>query len=261
MGATGLLLCGFLVAHLAGNLLIFEGQKAYNAYEAKLHSFGALLWVAEIALLALFVIHILLAVTLTWANRKARGRNGYEIKESKQDTSVLNAAPRSWMFVSGLVVLVFLVYHVAGSRFGLMDESRTLSRLAIEHGSVAEYGADESRTGLPSIHGYERMIAILRSPISAVVYLVGLTFLGFHLSHGFASAFRSLGIAHPIYTPWIYRFGLVFAAVIAIGFALIPIWIWAFSIEVPPLSTPVDPETAKEAMEAMLFQAGGLPPA
>ncbi len=261
MGATGLLLCGFLAAHLAGNLLIFQGQEAYNAYEAKLHSLGPLLWVAEIGLLALFIVHILLAITLTIANRKARGRDDYEVKESKQNTSVLNAAPRSWMFVSGTVVLIFLVYHLAGTRFGLMDESPTLARLAIERGSVDEYGAAESATGLPSIYGYERMVAILRSPISAVVYLVGLVFLGFHLSHGFASAFRSLGIAHPVYTPWIYRLGLVFAAAISIGFALIPIWIWAFSIEVPPLSAPVDPETAKEALEAHLFEPGGMPPA
>ncbi|MBA3313672.1 MAG: succinate dehydrogenase cytochrome b subunit [Planctomycetaceae bacterium] len=261
MGVTGLLLCGFLATHLAGNLLIFQGQEAYNAYEAKLHAFGPLLWAAEIGLLALFVVHLILAVTLTVANRRARGRDGYEVKESKQDTSVLNAAPRSWMFVSGSVVLVFLVYHVAGSRFGLMDESPTLARLAIEEGSVEEYGAAESRTGLPAIFGYERMVAILRSPVSAVVYLIGLAFLGFHLSHGFASAFRSLGIAHPIYTPWIYRIGLAFAVVISVGFASIPIWIWAFNVQVPSPMAPVDPETANEALEALIFHAGGMPPA
>ena len=262
MGASGLLLCGFLVTHLAGNLLIYGGQSVYNAYEAKLHSFGPWLWVAEIGLLALFLLQIVLAVTLTLANRTARGRYGYEVVESKQETSVLNAAPRTWMFISGSIVLVFLIYHVAGSRFGLMDESPVLAEVAISEGNVEEYGAAESATGLPAIHGYERMIAILRSPLSAVVYLFGIVFLGFHLSHGFASAFRSLGLAHPVYTRWIYRLGLAFALVIAVGFASIPIWIWAFNIQVPePKPVPVEQETIERALEAFIFRADGMPSA
>lgn len=252
MGATGLALCGFLVTHLAGNLLVYDGQATYNAYSAKLHSYGPLLWVAEIGLLALFVLHIFLAVTLTVANRKARGRYGYEVKESKQDTSVLNAAPRSWMFVSGTIILLFLLYHLAGMRFGLMDNSKVLADAAISEGNVEEYGVGESKTGLPALYPYQRVIAIFRSPLSAVIYVVGVLFLGFHLSHGFASAFRSLGIAHPVYTPLIYRLGLVFSVVITVGFASIPIWVWAFDVEVPPPISPVDPETAEDALEARI---------
>lgn len=250
MGATGLFLCGFLVTHLAGNLLMFQGQDAYNTYAAKLHSLGPLLWVAEIGLLVLFIAHLFLAMTLTIANRKARGRDRYEVKESKQDTSILNAAPRNWMFISGSVVLIFMVYHLAGARFGLMDESSALTQLAIEEGSVEEYGTAESQTGLPAVFAFERMVSILRSPISAVVYLVGIVFLGFHLSHGFASAFRSLGVAHPAYTPWIYRLGIVFAVAITVGFASIPIWIWAFDVQVPtPSAPPVDEGTMERALD------------
>lgn len=252
IGSTGLLLCGFLVTHLAGNLLVYQGQAAMNAYEAKLHAFGPLLWVAEVGLLALFLAHIGLAALITVENRRARGRYGYEVKESKQDTSLLNAAPRSWMFVSGAVVLFFLLYHVAGMRFGLMDESKVLADLAIAEGAEDEYAAGESATGAPALHAYERVVAILRSPVSAVVYLVGIAFLGFHLSHGFASAFRSLGVAHPAYTPWIYRAGLVFAVAVAGGFASIPLWIWAFDVQVPPPMSPVDDATKDAAKESRL---------
>jgi len=256
MGATGLLLCGFLVTHLAGNLLVFQGQGAMNAYEAKLHSLGPLLWVAEIGLLVLFLLHIALAVLLTVENRKARGRYGYEKKETKQDVSLLNAAPRSWMFLSGAVVLLFLLYHLAGMRFGLMDESPVLADLAIEEGAEDEYAAGESATGAPALHAYERVVAILRSPVSAVVYVVGILFLGFHLSHGFASAFRSLGLAHPVYTPLIYRLGLVFAVAITVGFASIPVWVWAFDVKVPPPMSPADPETAERALQS---RSGAVP--
>lgn len=252
MGATGLLLCGFLVTHLAGNLLVFQGQGAMNAYEAKLRSLGPLLWVAEIGLLVLFLLHIALAVLLTIDNRKARGRYGYDKKETKQDVSLLNAAPRSWMFLSGAVVLFFLLYHLAGMRFGLMDESPVLADLAIEEGAEDAYSVRESATGAPALHAYERVVAILRSPVSAVIYVVGILFLGFHLSHGFASAFRSLGLAHPVYSPLIYRLGLVFAFVITVGFASIPAWVWAFDVKVPPPMSPVDPETAERALQSRL---------
>lgn len=260
MGATGLLLCGFLVTHLLGNLLVYEGQGAMNAYEAKLHSLGPLLWVAEIGLLVLFLLHILLAVLLTVENRKARGRYGYDQKATKQNVSVLNAAPRSWMFVSGAVVLAFLLYHLAGMRFGLMDNSKVFADLAIEKGAEGAYAAGQSVTGAPALHAYERVVAVLRSPVSAVVYVVGILFLGFHLSHGFASAFRSLGLAHPVYTPIIYRLGLIFAVVITVGFASIPVWIWAFDVKVPPPVSPVDDKTKIEAIQSSI-EANGLPSA
>src|SRR5690606_591430 len=91
IGATGLLLCGFLATHLSGNLLIYQGQAAFNAYEAKLHSFGPLLWAAEIGLLVLFLVHIGLAISVTILNRQARGPQDYERRVSKQATGPLNA--------------------------------------------------------------------------------------------------------------------------------------------------------------------------
>ena len=251
MGMTGLLLCGFLVTHLSGNLLIFRGADAYNEYAAKLHSLGPLLWAAEIGLLVLFVVHIGLAIWLTVENRAARGRQGYENRDSKQNTSILNAAPRSWMFISGSVVLVFLLLHLADMRFGLRDTFTDFAYPAeFNEGPEGSFDA-----GRPEVLRYERSIAILRTPLSATVYVVGVLFLGFHLSHGFASAFRSLGVAHPVYTPIIYYVGIAFSVIIAVGFASLPIYVWAFDVQVPNLAN------APERVERQLDQEGieGLP--
>ena len=93
MAMTGLLLCGFLVAHLAGNLFLFVGADAYNGYAHALHEKEALLMVAEVGLFALFLTHIGLAISTSTANRKAR-REGYVEKETKQTGFVPDPAPR-----------------------------------------------------------------------------------------------------------------------------------------------------------------------
>ncbi len=242
MGVTGLLLCGFLVTHLAGNLLIFRGQEEFNAYAAKLNSLGPLLWVAEVGLLALFLLHVALAVLLTTSNKQARGRYAYEVSRTKQDVSVLNAAPRTWMFVSGSVVLLFVVWHLIDLRFGVRDK--------LDPSFVYPVPETQAESGRAAVYMYQWTIAILRTPLSAIVYVVGTVVLGIHLSHGFASAFRSLGLAHPAYTPWVYRLGLLFGLAMTVGFASIPIYVWAADVQVPPPIPPVDQETAEEAHQA-----------
>ena len=153
------------------------------------------------------------------------------------------------MVISGCVVLGFLVLHLIDMRFGLRDKVSGLGEF-VDLQNEGVYEAGEGETGRPSLYAYERAVAVLRTPLSAVVYLVGVTFLGFHLSHGFSSAFRSLGVAHPAYTPWIRRFGVLFAVVIAVGFASIPIWVWAFNVPVPTPAVPVDQETKDEALHS-----------
>src|SRR5262249_26790687 len=115
MGITGLLLCGFLVTHLAGNLLLYVSPDAYNKYAHTLHAQGILLKVAEVILYALFVIHIFLAVRTTQENWAARGHR-YFIRRSKLDaaphTNSSPLHPEAWMFTSGSIILLFLIVHV-----------------------------------------------------------------------------------------------------------------------------------------------------
>jgi len=81
----------------------------------------------------------------------------------------------------------------------------------------------ETPEGVIEADPYSIIVQVLGS-WSAAVYIIGTIILGFHLSHGFWSAFQSLGLNHPKYTPWIRKFAILFATVIAIGFASLPIW-------------------------------------
>ena len=203
MGLTGLLLCGFLVAHLAGNLLLFAGAKAFNEYAHKLHEQWELLAIAETGLLVLFLAHIYLAVSTTIGNFKAR-KDSYVLKQTKVPNRIIGA--NSWMFASGAVVLGFVILHLIDLRLGM-------------RGSIIYL--PESDPEAP----FRNTIAALSDPISRVVYFVGVIILGVHLSHGFASAFQSLGLNHPKYTPLIKILGKVFAVVIAVGFASIVVFV------------------------------------
>ena len=212
MGITGLLLCSFLVVHLAGNLLVYVGADAYNSYAHDLHSM-LLLPVAETGLFLLLFAHIALAFKLTSDNRKAR-HISYHEKQSKieEPPSFFGKTPMgrtsSWMFLSGSIILIFLIVHMIDMKL---------------HLNHAVAYTVETPEGVVEADPYSIIVQVLGS-WSAAVYIIGTIILGFHLSHGFWSAFQSLGLNHPKYTPWIKKFAILFAAVIAIGFASLPIW-------------------------------------
>ncbi len=223
MGATGLLLCGFLVAHLAGNLLLFVGQKAFDHYAHTLHSQEWLPF-AEAGLLVLFLAHIYLAFATTKDNKSARSVE-YGVKQTKIRGKILEIpSPSNWMFASGAVVLGFLILHLIDLRLGLRPD-------------VAQFDEAEA---------YRNTIEVVSNPYSRLIYGVGVIFLGFHLSHGFAAAFQSLGFSHPKYTPTIKLAGKIFAIAIAAGFFLIVVF-------VPMLKEVLDvrksPPAAVEAKE------------
>lgn len=207
MGITGLLLCGFLVVHLGGNFFLFVGQDAYNDYAHKLHSQEGLLKVAEAGLFGLFLLHILLAIVTGRQNRKARGRTDYLLTESKQGPSPIpSGGARSWMFATGAVVLGFLILHLVDFTW----EAR---------GDLEYVGKDP----------FMKARMILTNPVSAVFYSIGCIVLGVHLSHGFASAFQSLGINHPKYNGMLRCLSLTFAWFIAIGFVSFVYWAWQYN--------------------------------
>jgi len=200
MGLTGLGLSGFLVVHLAGNLLLYSGAERYDHYAHTLHE-QEWLPLAEAGLFLLFFLHIYLAFATTYDNRRARG-TPYAAKRSKQDL-VTTAPPHNWMFVSGAVILGFLILHIIDMKLEARPDI------------VYEGKGPAAIT-----------FSVLQNPISAVVYIVGSLFLLPHLWHGFSSAFQSLGLNHPKYTPTIKLMGYVFAVVIALGFFSLPVATW-----------------------------------
>lgn len=201
MAITGLGLCGFLATHLAGNLLLYVGAEQYNHYAESLHAQAILLAIAEVGLLVLFVGHIALAIFTDRENAAARPL-GYAMKQSKQPPSGMAAPASTVMMITGIVVLLFLLLHLSDFRF-----------------SLRKHEGDDPFT---------KAVSILHDPLSATVYLVGSLVLGYHVLHGFQSAFQTLGFNHPKYTPIIKFLSVVFAATVALGFGSFPLWAWAF---------------------------------
>jgi succinate dehydrogenase / fumarate reductase cytochrome b subunit len=208
MGITGLLLCGFLVAHLGGNLFLFVGEEAYNHYAEALHKQEALLKVAEVGLVALFVLHIALAIITSRTNKKARA-TPYAVSESKQRVQVIPGGTSSWMFATGAVVLGFLILHLVDFTWE--------ARPDIEYSVVTDSG---SQVRTP----YQKARAILTNPISWPIYVIGCIALGLHLSHGFGSALQSLGLNHAHCKSMIRIASIVFAWGIGVGFVSFVVW-------------------------------------
>lgn len=197
MAVTGFMLVGFLIAHLAGNLSLFVDKDgtAFTAYADGLHeTLGPLLYVAEVGLLLLFVVHIRIAIALTLANRAARP-SGYR-HQPVHDSST--PASRN-MFISGSVVMAFIVVHLINFRFA--------EGLAVPDGA--------------SLH--TKVVTLLTNPLWAAIYVLGALAIGVHVSHGFRSAFQSLGVSHPRANKLAARVGWAIAALVAIGFASFPI--------------------------------------
>ena len=202
MAITGLLLCGFLVAHFLGNLNMLVGQDKFDQYAHLLHSQPQLLAVAEAGLVILFFAHIFLAYTTTRENLAAR-KITYAEKTTKQDGGVIipALAPNNWMHISGIVVLLFIILHLVDLHF-----SGRPDLVYDEHSH------------------YNNVLMILRNPISCTVYIIGTIALCWHLLHGVSSAFQTLGINHPKYNKLIKTVGVLFAIVFGLGFIIFPLW-------------------------------------
>jgi succinate dehydrogenase / fumarate reductase cytochrome b subunit len=200
MAITGLALCGFLIVHLGGNLLLYVGADKYNHYAHTLHAQEILLLVAEIGLLILFVGHIWLAFSTKIENDAARPV-GYALRRSKMEEGPLAAPASSVMFGTGIVVLLFLLLHLADFRF------------ALRH-----------RDEIANVEPYTKAVILLGDWVTVLVYIAGSAALGYHVLHGVESAFQTLGLNHPKYTPIIKFLSLIFAIIVAVGFASFPLW-------------------------------------
>lgn len=203
MGITGLLLCGFLAVHLAGNLLLFAGAEYFNDYAHKLHEQWELLAIAETGLFVLFLAHLYLAFSTSIGNARAREEQ-YAVKQPKVPGRIIGA--NTWMFASGAVVLGFVLLHLVDLR-------------------LAQDGINLRGLDYKGKTPFETTVMVLGNPISRAVYTIGAIILGVHVSHGFASAFQSLGLNHPKYMPLIKVIGQVFAVVVAVGFASLALFV------------------------------------
>jgi succinate dehydrogenase / fumarate reductase cytochrome b subunit len=196
MAVTGLMLTGFVLAHLSGNLLIYAGRDVFNAYAKGLHSLGALLWIARIGLLGAFALHLYLAITLTTQNRAARPV-GYAHEATMQAT----LASR-YMIHTGLLMFAFIVYHLAHYTFRVVNPEFA----SLDEGDV-----------------YGMVIAGFSSPAVSAFYVVSMIALAAHLRHGVSSLFQSLGLYHGNLNPVTDKLGPIVALIVLVGFSSIPI--------------------------------------
>lgn len=211
-GLTGLILCGFIVSHLIGNLLLLAGAEQFNAYAHFLESFGHgyAVYVAEIGLIVFFLSHAVAGLQVARDRAKARSRR--YVKRAHAGGASRKTVASMTMVITGIILLVFLVLHIWMFKFGpgvdagyttMIDgqTQRDLYRLVVEWFKIG--------------------------PVTAA-YVAVMLMLGTHLRHGFWSAFQSLGANSPKYMPLIHRAGIVFAVFMAVGFLLIPVLIYLF---------------------------------
>lgn len=215
MGVSGILLILFLIMHLSANLLLFvpDGGIAFNMYSHKLKEFGPLLTLVRVGLAAVFLVHIVSGIRVYRKNLQAR-RSRYAVMSTKGGPSKMGTASL-WMARTGLVLLIFVPIHVAmfsmGPYYGTVidgTEMRDLYLLVVEKFNQAQ----------------------VAFPYSAVMLLLGL-----HLRHGFWSALQSLGAMTPRWSPVIYSVGLIFSIIMALGFFVLPLYIY-FAVPLPQLA-------------------------
>ncbi len=203
MAITGLLLFLFVIVHMLGNLQVYIGRDAMNAYAALLKSKPALLWTARAGLLILAVLHIWSALQLAAENRAARPQPYAEGKP------IATFAART-ILISGLIILAFIVYHLMHFTFGV-----TNPEFMEMHDPLSRHDV------------YGMVIHAFRNPWVSVFYIVSMALLCLHLSHGVSSIFQSLGIRRRSSLAAFNRFAQISAIVVFIGNCSIPISILA----------------------------------
>ena len=193
MAVTGLVLFGFLIAHMLGNLQIFLGSAVMDHYAEALHGNPPLLWTVRIVLFVSVILHTWASIQLSAIKREAR-----PVAYVKRANVISSWASRS-MMLTGPIIAAFVIFHLLHLTTGTI------------HPNFVE------------LHAYENLVTgFLVVPI-ALTYIVVMLFIGFHLSHGIWSMFQSIGFSHPRYTPAIKKFAAVFSWILIAGFISVPL--------------------------------------
>lgn len=203
MAVTGLLLVGFVIVHMLGNLQVFIGSDKMNGYAAFLKSTGELLWVARLGLFVALVLHVLMAWQLTQMKRRARPV-GYDIR--RPQVSTVASRTMRW---GGVLLLAFIIFHILHFTTGTIffaSSSPDAQYRAFSHTDV-----------------YGNIISAFRTPWVVAVYVVSMLFLMLHLFHGAWSSVRTLGLTKPSNHPLERRVATVVAVAVWLGFSVIPV--------------------------------------
>lgn len=195
MAITGLSLTLFLLVHMAGNLTLYSGNKAFNDYAHLLES-NPLLPLAEAGLAGLFAVHILFAVFLVKKNKTSRDE-GYRATLGMGSKTLASTT----MWVTGPLLLVFLLIHLWDFRIKkeLVEGDYDLAQMVVDR---------------------------LTSPVGFAIYVISVGLVGLHMWHAFQSAFQTLGVAHPRYRGIIQNTGRLITVLLVAGFGGIPFYLF-----------------------------------
>ena len=200
MALSGLVLIGFVIGHMLGNLQVFLGAAVLNSYATMLHDAAALIWGTRIVLLISVGIHIRSAVILTLRSKSARSKN-----YSQSGWLGASYATRTMRY-GGVILLAFIVYHI-------LHLTMSLTGGAVE---ACPNGGD-------CVNVYKNVITGFQNPLIAIFYIVAQIFLGLHLTHGIHSMARTLGISNPIWTGRAEKVAIVTGIAITLGNCSIPL--------------------------------------
>ena len=204
MAVTGVILFGFVLGHMAGNLLLYAGPEALNAYAEKLRTVPAALWGARAVLLLSVLLHIWAAVSLTRSNKQARPKS-----YARRDDRAATYASRT-MIWSGPLLALFIIYHLMHFTFGSAHPS-------FDHGDV-----------------YHNVVAGFQNPLVSGFYIVAMLALGLHLYHGVYSATQSVGLNHAQINSYRRGFAALFTAVIVVANISFPLAVLAGLVKEHP---------------------------
>ncbi len=193
MAVTGLILFGFLIAHMLGNLQIFIGQSTMNHYAETLHGNPPLLWSVRIVLLVSLLLHV-----WAWLARAKVKHPARPVAYVKTANVQAGLGSRT-MSLSGPIILAFVIFHLLNLTSGTI------------HPRFVE------------LRAYENLVNNFTVIPISLIYIVCMLLIGTHLSHGIWSMFQSVGFSHPRYTPMIRKFAAVFSWVLVGGFIAVPL--------------------------------------
>lgn len=197
MAATGIVLFGFVVVHMLGNLQLYIGAEQLNHYAELLQKNRAVLWSFRAVLLFCVTVHIVAAAQVWWRSRTSRPVKYRVFRPPGVDYA---ARTMAW---SGPILAAFIVYHLL-------------------HLTVGSAHPEFIRGDV-----YHNVVSSFRSPVVATTYMVANALLALHLYHGLWSLFQTLGLDHPKLNPWRRRVAILFAVLIGVGNISMPLSVLA----------------------------------
>lgn len=206
MALTGLFLILFLIGHVSGNTLLFknDGGEAFNIYAKFMTTNPAVKILSYLTYISVLA-HVIYSIILTRSNKTARPI-GYAMSKSETNSAWSSRN----MGILGTIVLIFIVVHLQGFWY----------KMHWGNLPMVEYNGEQ----------YKDLYSIVQFAFQqewlVALYVLSMVFLGFHLSHGFSSAFQTLGLNHVKYSPAIKKIGLAFSIIVPALFASMPLYIY-----------------------------------